>query len=189
MLSYMLKITIMLGMFSVALAAQETWNGYRFGMAEAEVQKRYTSTLSKKSYDDGETTLSDDKMRWKLRYSTLEMEATVSFLFQDGLKQISIWTDNPFANNPSESSASGSSLAVIHAIDRSLSEQYGKPTTETGDGCGITVEMIISRPRHPFSCDKMWRVDGQNIKSSWSVISGRLSSLSITYGPIQKNVL
>jgi hypothetical protein len=81
--------------FSGILSAQETWQGLRFGMSRAEVEKTYEGKLQpEEQYKDGGFSLSDHNQK-------LFVMPAVATLFFDGtgkLNGVILRADNPFAN-------------------------------------------------------------------------------------------
>lgn len=175
-------------LLSIALSAQETWKGLRFGMTEAEARTSYQGTLQiepdPKFEVAGHVALSG-------RDQTLvEMPAlaVLSFDASKKLDSISLYVQSPFADKTGND-AVGSSLAAINHLNEGLVEKYGKPSADRGN-CELTARMIVyeRNPSGIWTCNRMWRSDGQNINLLWVYEGGRLSWVRLSYKPLPKDL-
>ena len=164
-------------------SAQETWQGLRFGMSEADAQKAYRGTLRSAAGSDLLKALEDVDQKLE------GMSAHAVLLFDkktDALQQIIVNAQKPFAGETNPTNAAGSSLAAINLLHRDLAEKYGTPITEDGE-CNLTAAMIVRNPTH-FSCKKIWKSGGQTITMNWFLFYGRLDLMSLTYKTIPKGI-
>src|SRR3989442_7125573 len=132
----MSKILVCLLAFGTLTFAQETWNGLRFGMNQAEVRKEYRGTLRKE----------EDGCLWDRDYRLVGMPAAVSLLFTSGtgLFFIRVQADKPFgdpqlhppitADGDRETRFANASMVSIRLLNEKQAERYGRPTIEKGTG-------------------------------------------------------
>ena len=160
------KLLLFASVAAGLLHAQQTWNGFRFGMSDAEVQKMYEGTLRVVKQDDGQTALVDSAMRWRRRGINIDLVASVSFGLDGSqkLERTSIVVKEPLERD-GKSDASGDTLAVLGLLAKTLPEQYGAAVSSKGE-CDLDLmpKMMVYDPGKPLSCEKMWRSEGQTIR-------------------------
>jgi hypothetical protein len=155
---------VVLFAFAVALPAQTTWKGLRFGMSDIEAQKQYKGTLQKeaprKDAEAGSAWITLTDRNQKL----LQMPARVSLEFDKttkALAQIDIIVENAVG---SEVDPTGAPTAIIDGLNNHVREKYGAPIILEGD-CGLTVEILV-RARMPqcINADKCGGRKGRILK-------------------------
>jgi hypothetical protein len=157
-------------------------------MTEAEARASYQGTLQiepdPKFAVAGHTALSGHDQ------TLVEMAAlaVLSFNSSKKLDSISLYVPSPFADKTGND-AVGSSLAAINHLNEGLIEKYGKPVADRGS-CELTARMIVyeRNPSGIWTCDRMWRSDGQNINLLWVYEGGRLSWVRLSYKPLPKDL-
>jgi hypothetical protein len=179
----MSKTILLILMAAQVASAQTTWKGLRFGMSEADVRKEYSASLEKETTEDGEFQLSDANQE------LFGSRAMALFFFDRNgkLSQIELFMKDPFADKAG-TGATGSSLALISEMPKKLIEKYGVSVSQKGE-CDLAAEDIFENPPTKiFTCDKLWRSDGQTIDMYWSVGNQRVAFFAITYKPLPSDI-
>jgi hypothetical protein len=172
-------VTSLILMTAEIVLAQTTWKGLKFGMSEADLRKDYTGSVEKLPADADGFILVDKNQK----VDSWAAEANFLFDAHGKLSQIRLIMNDPFAAE-SDSKAIALALAVTDVIPKRLVERYGVPTSRTGE-CALTAEdLVLSKPGKIFTCDQLWRSDGQTIDMYWSVHNPNLKLLEITYKPL-----
>jgi hypothetical protein len=179
----MLKIALMMILTAAQIAsAQTTWKGLRFGMSEAEVRKQYPAVFEKKP-------IQNDEFALVARDQKLVGEPASAELFfdKDGkLDQISLDIE-PLADDIEATKAAGSSLAIIQMVNKQLVEKYGQATSTHGK-CDLAAEDLISKAVPIFTCDSLWKSEGQTVNLLWVVKKMRISMLGLVYKPLASDI-
>jgi hypothetical protein len=183
----MLKIALFIVVVAqVASAQTTTWKGLRFGMKEADVRKEYPASFEKKLIEQGEFALLD-------RNQTLAGSKATEELYFDKsgkLEQIDLsLPDDPFAAD-SDTSAAGSSLAVVSMVSQKLVEKYGVAIAQEGrcEVPSMEKALLPSSKVKIFVCKSLWKADGQTINMYCTIRNQRLSSLALVYKPIESDI-
>jgi hypothetical protein len=184
-----LSATLIIGpLLSVGLCGQETWKGLHFGMTETEARASYQGTLQIEP--DPKFEVADHFALSGHDQTLVEMPAlaVLSFNSSKKLDSISLFVQSHFAAQTGND-AIGSSLAAIDRLNKGLVEKYGKPVADQGR-CDLSARMIVyeRNPSGIWTCDRMWRSDGQNINLLWVYEGGRLSWVRVRYKPLPKDL-
>jgi hypothetical protein len=165
----------------VVAPAQNTWKELRFGMTTDEVRKQYAAPLQQRAGADNAIILGDP-------HQTLGgVPATADFYFDKvgKLNLIELVVKDPYATQPN---TLGNSFAVIEIVTGKLVEKYGTPTSAEGE-CGTSIsDVVYDEGKSIFTCNKLWKADGETVTLYWSVSMKRLGFLSIDYKPLPSDV-
>ena len=180
MKSVFLILLIVLAAEGVSFA-QATWKGLRFGMSEADVRKEYPASFEKKPIENGEFALLDRDQKLAGWQATAEL-----YFDKSGkLEQIDLSTKHPPTDEPNTSSGAGSSLAVISVVTDKLVEKYGPSISQDGT-CEVTATDFLTRKM--FTCERLWKSEGETIQMYFTVKDELISSLALVYKPLANDI-
>jgi hypothetical protein len=177
-----LKVLIIVAICTVAGHAQETWRGLSFGMSEAQVRGVYSGTLTKA---DGVGNIAFRLVNSNDKLFSYPLEVTLDFDVKGKLFYVDLsLPDDLYSSDPE---ATPKSFATVQFIDDNLVQKYGTPST--ADGCLASIPEVNSKPAESvFTCNKVWRAQGQNVTLFWSLKNRRIHLLRLTYAPLQNDL-